>query len=408
MGALNDDSGAEPAKMSRGFLALLTLLSMLGMLASNLYLPSLPSIARDLGTDAAGVRATLTVFLVSIAVGQLIAGPFSDRWGRRRVLLTGLMLYTFSSAACAAASTIELMLALRVFQAIGACCISVLVRAIARDRFEGAELTYALAVILTLMTLGPGFSPLLGGIIEMTLGWRADFVLLAIFGACATLLTWRWIPESNLQRVAVISVPSLIGDYRGIATTPAFFAPTLATSFANGGLFAFFAGAPAIFIEHLGFSPAAFGALPAALVFALLAGGAAATWVRKRSGENGAILIAIMLMIAGGAIMLALTLSRGAGTTEIVVPLLLYLAGIGIINPVATAAALQPFANKAGAAAALNGFFQMAGAALGIVLLGFFELPPGLPITLVVCATMALAVFLLPIALRLRVPESVV
>jgi DHA1 family bicyclomycin/chloramphenicol resistance-like MFS transporter len=393
--------GAMRPKATRGVsLGLLTLLSTFGMLATNLYLPSLPSMARELSTDAGSIRATLTIFLAALAVSQLVVGPLSDRWGRRRVLLAGTILYTFASAACAAASNIEVMLIFRVFQAIGACAASVLVRAIVRDWFEGAELARALAIILTLMTAAPGFSPLLGGFIETTLGWRADFVLLAIFGAGGTLLTWRWIAESNRKQMTVLSLSQLLGEYRDIATTAAFIGPTLATSLAVGGLFAFFASAPAIFIQHLGVSPSMFGVVPAGLVFALFAGGAAAPRLRARFGQNGAILIALSLIALGGAAMSTATLIRPLGPTEIVVPLIFYLGGIGIMNPIATAAALEPFAKTAGAAAALNGFCQMAGATFGTLLLGLFPLPFGLPATLMICAIAALSVFVLCTALR--------
>jgi MFS transporter, DHA1 family, multidrug resistance protein len=404
--AIARSAAAEPVTR-RSLLGLLTLLSTFGMLATNLYLPSLPAMGRDFGTDANGVRATLTVFLGALAVSQLLIGPLSDRWGRRRVLLAGTILYTLASLACAVVPTLEALLVLRAVQAVGACAASVLVRAIVRDWFSGAELASALAVILTLMTAAPGFSPLIGGVVEATVGWRVDFVLLAIFGIVGTILTWRWIGESNREQKTGLTALRLLGDYRRIVTTTTFLGPTLATSFAVGGLFAFFASAPGIFISYLGVSPALFGAVPAVLVFPLFAGGSVAATLRARLGQDGALLLALALASAGGAAMLVAALTRPIGATEIILPLILYLGGIGILNPVATAAALQPFGKTAGAAAALNGFFQMAGATLGTTLLAFFPLPMGLPVTLTICATAALATFLLCAGLsRYRRPKS--
>jgi len=384
----------------KGLLASLTVLVMLATLATNLYLPSLPSIAAEFGDDAGGARESLTAFLAAFAVAHLFWGPVSDRWGRRRVLMAGVILYTLASAACSVAPDLGFLLAARALQGVGACAASVLVRAIARDWFRGAELARALAIILTLMTAAPGFSPLLGGIVEMTFGWRADFVLLTLIGACAMVLAWRSIPESNAARSAPLSLRGLLSDYRRIAATPEFLGPTLATSLGVGGLFAFFASAPTIFIGQLGMSAAMFGAIPAVLVFALFAGGAASAGLRRRFGANGAILIAAGLMVAGSVCMSVLFLTRGLGWMEVLLPLIVYLPGIGIMNPVATAAAMEPFPQNAGTAAALNGFFQSTGSSCGIALLGLFPLPMGLPLTLLICSVGALLAAALCIARR--------
>lgn len=383
----------------KGLLTLLTLLSTLAMLATNLYLPSLPSLAAEFNTTASGARATLTVFLAAFALAQLVWGPLSDRWGRRCVLLAGLVLYVLASIACSMADSLGVLLAARVVQGIGACAASTLVRAIARDWFEGAELSRVLAVILTLMTAAPGLSPLLGGVMETTFGWRADFILLAVFGAAAAVLTWSSMPERHHKR-GTMSPLQVMSDYRRIAKRPEFLGPTLATSLGVGGLFAFFGSAPAIFIQHLGISPAMFGVVPAGLVLALFAGGAASGALRRRFGAKDAVLIAVGLLVAGSVSMSMLFLTQALGWTILLAPLLLYLCGIGILNPVATAAAMEPFPHNAGAAAALNGFFQLTGATLGTLLLALFPLPVGLPITLTICAISALAAFALCTAMR--------
>ncbi|MES2939457.1 MAG: Bcr/CflA family efflux MFS transporter [Pseudomonadota bacterium] len=396
---MNATARPPQQRAPKGLLAILTLLATLAMLATNLYLPSMPRLAEEFGTTAGGARATLTVFLAAFALSQLAWGPLSDAWGRRRVLTAGLVLYALAAVACALASSLDALLAARAVQGIGACAASTLVRAIARDWFEGAELAHALAVILTLMTAAPGFSPLLGGLIEATLGWRADFALLAACGAAAALLAWTCIPDRGLAPVP-LSPRALLRSYRHIATTPEFLAPTLATSLGVAGLFAFFAAAPTIFMQHLGVSAVMFGLVPAGLVFALFAGGTMPGMLRRRLGTNGAILVAIGLMAAGGLGMCVLVLARPLGWINFVLPLLPYLAGIGIINPVATAAAMQPFPRNAGAAAALNGFCQLTGAAFGTALLALFPMPAALPITLAICAIAALCAFALFTARR--------
>jgi DHA1 family bicyclomycin/chloramphenicol resistance-like MFS transporter len=376
----------KPARLEgKTLLFFLTLLAALGMLATNMYLASFPSLGKDLAATPAQVKLTLTVFLLGFAAGQLIVGPLSDRFGRRSLLLTGLVLYTITSALIAIAVNIEWMLGLRVAQAVAACTGSVLARAVARDLFSGDELTRSLGFVTTMVAAAPGFSPLIGGLIETFFGWRATFALLAIVGIFATIIVWLRVPETHHARDDAPSLGQAFASYFTLLVKREFIVPTIATTCAMAGMFAFFASSPSIFIERFGVSPALFGLIPCVTVFAVFAGGFSAPRLAMKWPGYRPIILGLVLMLIGSLAMLALSIAGNPGMFAVLGVLLFFLFGMGVTNPLSTVFALRPFPEKAGVASALIGFFQMAGGAIGTLLLGILPFPvlPALPMVMV-------------------------
>jgi DHA1 family bicyclomycin/chloramphenicol resistance-like MFS transporter len=368
-------SEAPPRIRGRALVLFLTLLAALGMLATNMYLASLPSLGHDLAASPAEVQLTLTVFLASFAVGQLVIGPLSDRYGRWPLLVIGLSIYAFASALCAIAADLESMLAFRALQAIGACTGTVLARAVARDLFQGEELTRSLSFITTFVAAAPGFSPLIGGLIEFFLGWRFTFGLLAVVGAFAAIVVWRTMEETNKNPTANFSLGESFATYFVLLHDRRFVVPVAATTLAMAGLFAFFASSPTIFIGSFGVPPALFGLIPCFTVLFVFAGGLSGPRLAMRWPILTLIAGGFVIMLAGSLAMLAFALSGRTGIAQVLATLVVFLFGMGIANPLATVAALRPFPERAGAASALIGFFQMTGGALGILALGLLPLP---------------------------------
>lgn len=166
-------------RLTGELLLLLAGLAALGALATNIILPAFPDMARELGTSVKDLSATLGTFFVAFAIGQLFVGPLSDRFGRQWLVLSGLIVFVIGSAICILAANLPQLVIGRIVQALGVCATSVLSRAIARDLFEGDALARTLSLIMVAMAAAPGFSPLLGGVLNNLLGWRATFGVVA-------------------------------------------------------------------------------------------------------------------------------------------------------------------------------------------------------------------------------------
>jgi DHA1 family bicyclomycin/chloramphenicol resistance-like MFS transporter len=357
---------ADPAR----FLWLLPVLVALQAISTDLYLPALPAIVLDLGTDVARVQLTLSLFLVAFALAQLVYGPLSDRLGRRRLLLAGTGLYTAASLACMAAPTIEILIVCRVLQAIGACCGPVLGRAVVRDVYEPKDAARILAYIGTAMALAPALGPILGGWLTQAFGWRATFGALALFGAVAIAGILAVLPETNRRLDPTATRPAVLArNYAELLASRRYLACVAVAAAAYGGIFTFISGSAYVLIDVVGLSPFAYGLSFAAGIVGWAAGTFVAGRIGRRIGLDGLLgwgSVMALLAAVGGLAAALLTAPSVAG---IVVPMILYMAGAGFMLPTAMALAIGPYPTRAGLASALLGFLQLSAAALvGIAL----------------------------------------
>ncbi len=369
-------------------LLLLAGLAALGALATNIILPAFPDIGTALNTSVKDLSATLGIFFVSFAVGQLFVGPLSDRFGRQRLVLCGLAVFVAGSAVCATATTLSQLISGRVVQALGVCATSVLSRAIARDLFEGDALARTLSLIMVAMAAAPGFSPLLGGAFNSLLGWRATF---GVVGALAVLLGLHYMlrlgETHRPDRRMPISVAGIGRTYWQLLRDRRFVSPALAVSLVIGSLYAFFAMAPALLMEGFGFSPFGLALFFASTVFVVFGAGFMAPRLARRWGTGRAAQAGIVTALAGG---LALLLGK-QDVVYFSASLTVFLLGMGTINPLGTAITLQSFGHIAGAASALLGFLQMGCAALAIGITSALPLPAYLAFCLVLVGSLTLS-----------------
>lgn len=366
-----EDTGATalPAKSSiLTRIIVLAALASVGSFATSILLPSLPSIAKALNVSTAAVASTISVYLALFALGQLVVGPLSDRYGRWKPVIFGLAIFVAGSIWCQFANDLPTLLVGRTIQALGACAASVLSRAIARDLLNGEELTKALAFITVAMAAAPGFSPLIGGLLDETWGWRSEFAVVGLFGAIVAFAYFKFVGETHRADGNVSMQPaSIVRGYWSLLTDLRFIAPAGTIGLFMGALFAMFSVTPRILIDGHGFSPIQVGLFFAATVFAVFASGMAAPRLAIRFGHARATIFGLGLAALGGFLLLLAHWAEPSIWTFII-PVMIFLAGGGLVSPLATATALQPFGDRAGLASAFLGFMQMTGAAIGVVL----------------------------------------
>ncbi len=346
------------------FTCLLALLTALGPFSVDMYLASMPDIGRSLSASPAAVQLTLSIYLVGYAVGQLVYGPLSDRFGRRPVLLVALAGYCVASLACALAPTIELLLLARGLQALGSSGSIVIARAVVRDLYEGARAGRELALMGAIFSLAPVIAPAVGGLLQSGFGWRSNFVVLTLIGVSASLAVFVMLPETLRARSAEPpSVRAIIAGYREILGHRAFLAYLGLLSISFGGVFAWISASPFVLQELYGLTPFWFGFAFAAASAGFLTGSILATRLGMRLGIDRTIGVGAACVAVGGLGSVA-AVAFSPSAVPLLIAISLYACGMGLLQPQTIAGALMPFPHKAGAASSLVGVAQMSAAAV--------------------------------------------
>jgi len=357
-------------------LTVLIAVSMLQPVAINMYVPSLPGMERALSTDATSVQLTITVYLIATAIGQIIMGPLSDRFGRRPVLLTGLALFVVGSIACAMATTIEMLLAARMLQAFGACAGLSLARAIVRDTSAANSSAGRIGYLNMGMATAPVIAPAIGGLLDQAYGWRASFELMTAFGGLVMLYAVLALGETRPESAAASSFRAWLSSSGRLLTLRSFwvFAGTL--MLLSSMFFAMVAGGPYVGIKVLGISPGAFGFYLMPMVLGYIFG----NFVTGRFGA--AIGIGRMITLGNGLTLFGIFLAVGLYLAGFNHPIALFgpmvFTGIGngfaLPNAIAGAVSVDP--DLAGAASGVAGALQVGGGAIATVIVGrLFDTP---------------------------------
>jgi MFS transporter, DHA1 family, multidrug resistance protein len=376
-------------------IAVLAALAATGTLATNILLPSLPQMAASLKVSSAAVTSAITVFLGVFALGQLVVGPISDRYGRLWPVLIGFAVFLAGSIWCGLANDLPSLLAGRVIQATGACATSVLSRAIARDLFAGAALGRAMALIMIAMAAAPGFSPLLGGALDHYFGWRSEFAFIGLFAAFGAIAYGAVLGETHHATRTPLNPIAIGKNYCGLIADRRFLVPAATVSLIMGGLFAMFSAAPRVLIEGLHFTPIQLGLFFAGTVMIVFAAGMLATKLAPRFGLDRSIRGGLAAAATGAIATLLVSLLHPA-FLPFLAATCVFLLGMGIVNPLGTAQALSPFGEKAGAASALVGFWQMMSAAIAVWLAATVSHEAMFALGIVLTAASLLAVALYP------------
>jgi DHA1 family bicyclomycin/chloramphenicol resistance-like MFS transporter len=356
-------------------IALVTAMTAISSASISQYLPSLPAIARELEATPAQVQLTLSVFMVVYALAQLVWGPLSDRYGRKPMLILGLLLYVACSLAAALADTIGALIAFRTLQACAAACPPVIARAVVRDRYELKDAARVMAYVSASFSIAPVAGPIIGAALEEAFGWRANFLFMVAFGAVMALAVTAFLPETRRPRRAGPARRfAVLASYGELISRRAFLGYSLCICFAFGCIFVFNSVAPFYFIGVRHLTPQEFSFAYAIVTVGYGSSSYIAAKVTPRLGIDRTILMGICISLGGAVAVVAAVTSGFAGVAGICGTLVLVGLGAGFIFPNAQAGAIAPFPEKAGAASALIGFMQMAFAsAAGIIAIAAYD-----------------------------------
>lgn len=357
----------RPAPTSFPVAALLTALVAFGPISTDLYLASLPDMARDFGVGIEQAQLTLSVFLAGFAATMLIYGPLSDRFGRRPVILGGVLIYLVGSVACTFAPTMETLIASRFLQALGACCGPVVGRAVVRDVYPREQAAKVLSYMASAMAMAPFAAPILGGWLHTLFGWRSNFVLLTVFGLILLVAVYRLLDETNAHRDrAALSPTAMLINYRTLLGDRRVLGYMLTVALSFSGMFAFISASSFVLIEVMGLPPALFGFGFAVVIGGYITGGLVAGRHTHRLGLDRMIRLGVMGCAVSGLVAAALAWAGITAMAAVLLPLMVFFLCAALVLPNSTAGAIAPYPRMAGAASALVGFLQMSmGAAIG-------------------------------------------
>jgi len=341
-------------------LALLMAMTAIGPLTLNILVPAVPNLVVTMNTDPDTVQLTISLYLFGLAVSQLALGPLSDRFGRRPVVIAGLALTALSSVVAIAMSSIGALIAARVIQALGASTGLVIGRAIVRDLYDRERAASMIGWVTTVMVVAPMVAPLIGGLLDTTLGWESIFVFIAV--ASFAVLAWAFLglPETRPDHITGGGFRFIAGETRELFRDRNFNGYVLVSAIATATFFAFLGGGPHLVIGIMGRSSAEYGAWFALTAFGYMVGNLIAARMSPRFGVDNMIRAGVGLQILGAVISIVLATLYPLGGPETVFPAQFLLSCGNVIflpNAIAGAISVRPLA--AGTASGIVGFGQM-------------------------------------------------
>ncbi len=349
-------------------------LTMLGPMAIDLYLPALPAIAKEMGEPLSRIQFTLSAYTMGFALGQLIYGPLSDRFGRQKIMLPGLIFYIVTNILAALCTTATQLIIVRVLQAMAGAAVMVTIPAMVRDLFPREESAKALSSILMVMTVAPLVAPLLGGQMLKFWGWEALFLFLAAIASLGLILALSRISETlPEEKRSKHSAGQLAKNYLEVITNREAMGCILCHSFFFGGMFAFISGSPFIYIELFGIKPEHYGLLFAINIIAMAIMNMVNLRLIGRLQLFSILRIGSLIAAISSLLLLFNAETSLGGLAGIMLPVMVYVACMGLTGPNSNALALAHFPRTAGTANALAGTLRFSIGGLASVAVGFLH-----------------------------------
>ena len=378
-------------------LLILGFLSAIGPFSIDMYLPAFQTIATDFNTSVDKVQLSLTSFFVGIALGQLIYGPMLDKFGRKKPLLIGLMIYIVTSLLCIFTRNIEHLIILRFLQALGSCAGMVAGRAIIRDYYEPRDAAKVFSMLMLVIAISPILAPSAGALLLRYLDWHYIFVSLTTIGILIFLATYFFLPESYAGDKSFSLKPkAILGKFAEVLSDKTFMVYCLIGSIASSGLYAYLAGSSFVMQEYYGLTQSEYGLAFAFIASAMVIATQVNRIILSRWNSSQISRAANIWQSFIGLLMLLCLASNSLSFPVLLTLTFCYLLGHGFIFPNTSALALSPFKTLAGSASALLGCIQMGVGALSSGLVSYFHngTPYPMLISMFLAASIALVIHL--------------
>lgn len=377
---------------------ILGLLSAVGPFSIDMYLPGFPAIAANLHTTVDRIGYSLSSFFIGVCVGQMLCGPLLDRFGRKKPLCVGLVLYILASIGCAVSKSVEVLIAFRFLQAVGGCVGMVAPGAIVRDVFPVKENAKVFSLLILILRVSPILAPSAGSYIIAAFGWPLLFIVLGIVALLILFLVIFFLKESKAPdpSFSLRPQPIIAGFYAAIRE-PQFYTYAVAGAVASAGLFAYLAGSPFVFMKLYNVNEHQFGWIFSAIAIGLIASSQLNNLFMKKYNSAQIMRTVLLCQSVVGILLVVGTLSGWLGLFSTIFLIFLFLSCQGFTFPNSAALAMAPFEKGAGSASALMGALQMCAGAIASALVGVFFNGTALPMTTIMalCSTMGFTILII-------------
>ena len=375
---------------------ILGFLTAIGPLSIDMYLPAFPAIAKSLNTSVARVTLSLSSFFIGISVGQLFYGPLLERFGRKKPLYAGLCIYLLASVGCAMAASVDALIALRLFQALGGCVGMVAARAMIRDLFDVKENAKIFSTLMLVVAVSPIIAPTLGGYITAALGWHYVFIMLIIIDVLILTGIYFMLPETKKPDPGFSLKPgSIIKSYASVITHPQFYTYAFTAAVSAASIYAYIGGSPHVFMEIYKVNEKQYGWIFALIAMGLIGASQLNSVLLKNYTSEQIIKAALTCQTIIGAVMVLISLFGWGDLFVTIFFIFIFFCCQGFVFPNASALSLASFGHNAGSASALLGGIQMGIGAGTSALVSFLQNNTALPMigVMACCTISALSVF---------------
>jgi DHA1 family bicyclomycin/chloramphenicol resistance-like MFS transporter len=376
-------------------------LTALGPFSIDMYLPGFAGIAKDLNTSVANVSMTLSSYFVGISAGQLLYGPLLDRFGRKKPLFIGLLVYILASLGCVFVTDINTFIGLRFIQAIGSCAAAVASVSMVRDLFPVKDIPKVFSLLMLVVGLSPMLAPTFGGYITADYGWHTVFFILMSMGILILLASQIGLPNTFKPDTSISLKPKpIITNFISILKEPQFYTYCFTGSIAFSGLFAYVAASPVLFMDIFKVDAKTYGWIFAFMSMSFIGASQINSLLLRKFTSEKMIYGSLVVQSIISLLFLILVMNNTIGLYETTGLLFLFLGCMGISNPNTAGLTLAPFSKNAGSASALMGAIQLGIGALASFAVGFFVKNSMLPMVVIMAVTTILALIILILGKR--------